>query len=76
MRHFKRGIWSSDAGCVSPRIRISETKLLEALANLERKRIIEIDRRVARLNRYRICAGVEIEDAKIWAVIAEHQPDS
>jgi|SRR6266550_3134007 len=47
LRHFMSGVWSRTSGCISPRIRISETKLLEAIKGLEAKTIIEVERRPA-----------------------------
>jgi hypothetical protein len=75
LRHFMCGIWSLDHGCVCPRIRISETKLLEALKNLKAKNIIEVEHRVARSNRYRIREDREIDMSGVIRYIADHQAD-
>jgi len=69
------GVWSRTSGCISPRIRISETKLLEAIKGLEAKTIIEVERRVARSNRYRICQDTEFDFPKAIRYICENQPD-
>jgi hypothetical protein len=73
LRHFMSGVWSRKNGCIAPRIRISETKLLEALASLESKTIIEIERRTARISRYRIREDREIEIEKVVQHVGLHQ---
>lgn len=77
LRHFMKGVWGRDGMCVAPRIRISEASLLKAIASLEAKKIIEVDRSF-RKNRYRIRTIVEIENdkdyANIWQYIILNQP--
>lgn len=75
LRHFTNGIWTKDGDdCVTPPIRISETKLIQAIKSLEGKCIIEIDRKVARTSRYRIRRWAEIDDHKIFEYIVLYQP--
>jgi hypothetical protein len=77
LRHFMSGVWGRDGLCVAPRIRISETKLLQSIKGLEAKNIIEVNR-TFRKNRYRIRTEIEIDTPentrKIWEHIIFNQP--
>ncbi|SHN72090.1 hypothetical protein SAMN05444170_2190 [Bradyrhizobium erythrophlei] len=77
LRHFMSGVWGRDGLCVAPRIRISETKLLQSIKSLEAKNFIEVNR-TFRKNRYRIRTEIEIDTPdntrKIWEYIIWNQP--
>ena len=74
LRQFLRGVWSKEYGCITPRIRISEKKLLEALKSLEAKGIIQVVRAVTKSNRYRIVKVSEVSVGKIAVWNFENKP--
>lgn len=74
LRHFLEGVWSKDYGCITPRIRISEKKLLESLKSLETKTIIQVRRTVTKSNSYRIAEVNEIETGPLLEWCLRHQP--
>jgi hypothetical protein len=52
-------------GCITPRIRISEKKLLESLKSLETKTIIQTWKAVTKSTRYRIATLKEIDMGRV-----------
>ena len=79
-RHFLKGVWSSkdgvafSFGCITPRVKISDFKLNQALKGLREKGIIQVRKAVGSSNSYRIREIDEI-GSECFSYAIEHQPD-